>query len=644
MPPGHRTPQPALLFRTLAVIAALACLPLRAPADSSAKETTLTKAHPALTSKNVKIDFGGMAGRRIHADLDNWQLTAVDANPGMVRMFFDRDRTPRRDLMPWAGEFAGKFLTAAVLNYRITHDKRLAHTIENLIDQLKAAQGTDGYLGPHPRDQRFNGKVVNGSTVWDTWGHYHIMVGLLLWHDESGSAVALEVAKNMADCICDRFLGAKDKISSVDAVEMNQAIVHGMCLLYEHTGEKRYLRMAEEVVKDFASPGAGDYFKAALAGREFYAMPKPRWESLHAIQGLAELYYITGDSDYRKAFEHIWWSIAKGDVHNTGGFSSGEQATGNPYDPGPIETCCTVAWMALSVDMLRLTGDSVVADELELATFNAALGAQSPSGRWWTYNTPMDGTRNASTHDIAFQARPGAPELNCCSVNGPRTLGMMSQWAVLTSNDGIRVNYYGPCQAAAPTPGGGTVRLAQETGYPRDPSVRIKVSPSAAERFTIHLRIPAWSTKTQVSVNGKVRTGVKPGAYYAISREWKPGDTIETKFDFRPRFLAGEKQCEGKVSIYHGPVLLAFDPAFNSLDTDAVPTIDVGTLRLVPAHGITKPWMAFDAEVDKRTIRLTDFASSGWSGAPYRTWLPCASAKPLEFTRVNPFRTYQPEQ
>src|SRR5262249_43540905 len=155
-------------------------------------------------------------------------------------------------------------------------------------------------------------------------------------------------------------------------------------------------------------PLGGDYLRAALAGTEFFAMPKPRWESLHPIMGLAELAELTGEEQYRQAFEHIWWSIVKLDRHNTGGFSSGEQARGNPYHPGAIETCCTIAWIALSVEMLRLTASSLVADELELATLNAVAGAHSRTGRWSTYNTPMDGVRRASTQDIAFQAREGS--------------------------------------------------------------------------------------------------------------------------------------------------------------------------------------------------------------------------------------------
>jgi DUF1680 family protein len=278
-------------------------------------------------------------------------------------------------------------------------------------------------------------------------------------------------------------------------VEMNESSSHIFTLLYEETGEPRYLRLARAIENDWQAPPSGDYVRTARAGKPFHQTPKPRWESLHSVQAIAELYLITGDRKYREAFERLWWSIAEGDRHSTGGFSSGEQATGNPYDPRPIETCCTVAWMAVTLDYLRLTGNPRAADELELSTWNAVLGAQSAGGRWWTYNTPMDGERKALVHDIVFQARAGSPELNCCSVNGPRGLGMFADWAVMRASDGLALNYYGPSSITVPLASGRKVRLDQETDYPRSGRIRLTVTPEQEERFVLRLRVPGWSRR-----------------------------------------------------------------------------------------------------------------------------------------------------
>ena len=86
--------------------------------------------------------------------------------------------------------------------------------------------------------------------------------------------------------------------------------------------------------------------------------------------------------------------------------------------------------------MLKLTGNSLVADEIELTTLNANIGGQSPSGSWWTFTTPMEGIKEASAHTINFQCRAGSPELNCCSVNGPRGMVLLSEWVLLRSKEG----------------------------------------------------------------------------------------------------------------------------------------------------------------------------------------------------------------
>src|SRR5690606_28461391 len=117
---------------------------------------------------------------------------------------------------------------------------------------------------------------------------------------------AWQCALKTADYIIDSFLGSGRPVSTAGECDKNHAIAHVFALLYGYTGEERYLKMARWVVEDFEAPNAGDYYRAALAGKKFFEMNKPRWESLHPIQTLAELFFLEGDDSCREAFEKIW--------------------------------------------------------------------------------------------------------------------------------------------------------------------------------------------------------------------------------------------------------------------------------------------------------------------------------------------------
>jgi DUF1680 family protein len=601
----------------------------------------LDKVCPALEPvAGLRCAVHGPLVARVEANVRHWLLAAPEANPAMLQMFRDRDRTPGRDLVPWAGEFAGKYLASAVEGLRLTGDARLEAHLRRFVADLVATQGQDGYLGPFPRDRRMTGKGL-----WDLWGQYHVMLGLYLWAKETGDADALAACRRCADYYCTTFQVGRRRVLHAGSEEMNQSSIHIFTLLYRETGEPRYLRLARKIERDWETPPSGDYVRTALAGTPFFKTPKPRWEGLHAIQAIAELHLLTGEEKYRRAFEHIWWSILEGDRHTTGGFSSGEQATGNPYDPRPIETCCTVAWMALTLDYLRLTGDSRAADELELSTWNAVLGAQNAGGRWWTYNTPMDGERKASAHDIVFQARAGSPELNCCSVNGPRGLGMLSRWAVMTAKDGIALNFYGPSEFTVPSPTGNKVRLEQRTDYPLGGDVRLTVNPQAEERFTLRLRIPGWSRRTRVAVNGQEQAGVKPGSYLAIERVWKAGDAVTLHLDLSPWLWVGEREAAGKAAVYHGPLLLAYDPRFDVHDPGRLPVLDAKLTaadKSMPEITPQPLLLLRFPTTDGREVVLCDFASAGAAGNRYISWLPARGHKPAAFSKDSPLRALWP--
>jgi len=297
--------------------------------------------------------------------------------------------------------------------------------------------------------------------------------------------------------------------------------------------------------------------------------------------------------------------------------------------------------MALSVEMMRLTGNSLVADELELSTLNSVLGFHSPTGRWVTYNTPMDGTRKASAHDIVFQARAGSPELNCCSVNGARGLGMISDWALMRSGNGLLVNWYGPSTFTTDLTHTHHVTITQETQYPREPRARLRVESSGSAVFPISLRIPHWSKKTRVTLNGRPAPTAEPGTYLQLQHRWGT-DVIEIEFDFSFHFWKGEKECAGKASIYRGPILLTYDRRFNDMDPDAVPELDAKDLQGKLAnstHWIAPILLMEFTATDGKTLRLCDFASAGATGSLYRSWLPIKGAPAHNFSEQNPLGT-----
>jgi DUF1680 family protein len=426
---------------------------------------------------------------------------------------------------------------------------------------------------------------------------------------------------------------------------MNYSVIHAFTQLYEVTGNPQYLAMANWIVKQWEMPGAGQYMKMALAGKEMFEFPGKRWESVHDFLGMADMYLVTGDPKYRQAFTQIWFSILKGDRHNTGGFTSGEEATGNPYNKRQIETCCTVAWIDMTLAMLRMTGDSQVADELELSAFNGNLGGQNPSGNWWTYNTPMDGTREAAAHTINFQCRAGSPDLNCCSVNGPRGMGLVAEWALMRSKSGLALNYYGPSRFVAATPSGQRLSIKQTTDYPASGKDSIRIGLIKPEAFDLKLRIPAWSPETRVSINGKNLAHPQPGAYLSLHREWKNGDAINVQFDMSFHYWVGERECRGLTSIYRGPLLLAFDPVYNAFDPDAVPDLDAKALHpeLITTNRSIQPWVLIKVRaVNGGEIDLCDFATAGAYGNYYRSWLPMRGIDPISFDPSQPIWNNRP--
>jgi hypothetical protein len=187
-----------------------------------------------------------------------------------------------------------------------------------------------------------------------------------------------------------------------------------------------------------------------------------------------------------------------------------------------------------------------------------------------------------------------------------------------------------------------SVTLTQETNYPVSGRVRLRVTPSKAAEFSLRLRIPLWSKRTEVKLNGRTIPNVKSGQYLSLQREWKKGDTIQLNLDLSLHFWAGEKECEGKVSLYRGPILLTYDRRYNKLDPQEIPPLDARKMggRIVPWKDWIPPvlLMEFTAASGER-VSLCDFGSAGEAGSPYVSWLKIQNAPKVEFSRANPLRS-----
>lgn len=581
------------------------------------------------------FEFGGVVGERIKAVVDNWLIPAPTANPGMTEMFQVRDRKPVPDLVPWAGEFVGKYLISAIQMLRMSDSKELRAVVEDTIRRTIAGQDEDGYLGPFRKEERLLGH-------WDLWGHYHIILAMLMWHEETGDEAAFECAKKMGDFICKIYLNTDKRPIDAGSTEMNLAVIHGLGKLYRATNDQKYLDMMRVIEEDWKK--AGDYFRQGLAGVPFYRTPNPRWESLHDLQGLGELYRITGNEDYKTAYVNLWKSIRKYDRHNTGGFSTGEQAIGNPYTPGAIETCCTIAWSAITRDILELTGDSEAADELELSLYNSILGSLHPSGRWCTYNTPMDGKREASAHTIVFQSRAGTPELNCCSVNGPRGIGMLSDWAVMSSGeDSFDLNYLGPMKLAIPIHEDNQLFIETTTTFPSDGKVAVRatLSQPIIKPLLVSIRCPKWAKAVDYDEGGgsvTVRNEDKLHVSLILEAGITTG-TVSIEFPMDLRTLLGDGAQLGRLSLYKGPLLLAFEQADNDYDVNDLAALDFKDFVLNKFANVdANPAVVrlnFKTKSGNNAV-LRDFASAGTTGTEYATWLPVENAPPPDINLEYP--------
>ncbi|MBQ2625373.1 MAG: glycoside hydrolase family 127 protein [Kiritimatiellae bacterium] len=558
----------------------------------------------------------------------------------------------------WQTEFWGKWMHSAIPYSHYAPSDRMYNAIETGIGRILESQEPSGYIGNYPDELRC-------GEGWDVWGMKYTLMGLLHDYDNeqrggwvSRMNVPLDAAKKLCDYVIAEIgpngrRGRELWQTGNWSGYASSSILEPVVWLYRRTNEKKYLDFATYIVKGMSEPESGPRLvDLALKGVSVadrngygnkpdthggYVMKHNRWKSyemMSCYQGILdyveEKEKLDGCTEalrnLRKAAIMTADDIVKEEINLAGGCACSEAwYHGARKQHLPYlhlhETCVTTTWMRFCEKLLEVTDDPKWADQIERTFYNAYLAAMKPDGSEFAGYTPLSGNRWHGQHHCYMHT-------DCCTANGPR--GFLCFLKELCRNDGktATFNFY----ASALVKGFDMYSL-----YPRANYARI-VSHTEGP-LAMRLRIPAWSAKTVVKVNGAAQDGVKPGSYFTVSRDWKLGDIVEITFDMP----VVAHVIDHSVAFTRGPVLLARDSRF--ADGDMTEPFRRGVVadgkRMDGFSAVRTPsddiWMAFSATLpigshhenpegaNGLAVMFCDYASAGNLWQPsnyYRTWFP----------------------
>ena len=595
------------------------------------------KVHDAirpLPAGAVRLD--GFFENDIRNSIDHWNKGVV---PYAAMVDFFRNGRSQFAL----GEMWGKAVRSGCMFYRYTADPELKEILSQTVKDLLSTVRPNGSISCVPPEKQPDGP---GGDLWE---RKYVLLGLDRYYDlvEADPAV-LRAMTDQADCIIEQ-VGEPPKVPitslgwSPNHIE-SSTLLEPFMRLYNRTGEKRYLDFARYIVSTGGSEGY-DIFRQAYDNVPPHEMggPYPKaYEMMSMFEGAVEYYRVTGDEYVRRSFMNLYDNIRRNEITIVGN-GGGDQ----PYHPAVMgegwdhtaveqtnpditrmmETCVGVTWMKFCSQILRLTGDPSAVDEIEKYIYNGLLGAMKPSGDGFSYVNLFNGEK---VTNYGWGTTFGSLPVTCCNLNGPMGLAYIPFVAVMESDRGPVVNLYNAARAELSTPQGDSLSLRIETDFPLSDRVLVRVDPHAASLFTLSLRIPSWSERTVVKVNGKKVRSVEPGAYLSLERIWKPGDRVELTFDMRCRLLDAPRRSnragDSFQALVWGPIVLARDENIDP-DYDEPVRVVAGKDRVVRvkrvAPTLASTRLEFEVPTDDGPIRMTDYASvNGWEGAHICTWLP----------------------
>ncbi|MGN8056393.1 beta-L-arabinofuranosidase domain-containing protein [Pedobacter sp. 22163] len=331
--------------------------------------------------------------------------------------------------------------------------------------------------------------------------------------------------------------------------------------LYNKTGDQYLLRLVEKLKQQaypwidiYSNNGFyffGDDFQPkhmvnvaqALKFPVLYAQLQDRPSNLEALsKGIAHIMHDHGQPE---------------------GLGSGTEFLAGTSSIEGVETCTVVEWMQSLETAAKVIHDARIGDQLEKVAFNALPAQFSRDFKNHSYYTlPNQVQSIQGEHGFNQDYGSGIVSspysgFGCCRYN------MHMGWpyfvkssVVATPDKGLAVITYGPMEIETVVANNKKIKITEETNYPFEEQIRLKVGLSTSTSFPLILRIPAWSVKPSIKLNGTILKGVKAGEMFTISREWKNQDQLELNF---PMQITTQAQVNNSISVERGPIVYALE-------------------------------------------------------------------------------------
>lgn len=484
------------------------------------------------------------------------------------------------------GHIGGHYLSALSMMYAATGDTAIYHRLNYMLNELHRAQqavGT-GFIGGTPGslqlwkeikagDIRAGGFSLNGKWV-PLYNIHKTYAGLRDAYLYAHSDLARQMLIDLTDWMIDITSGLSDSQMQDMLRSEHGGLNETFADVAEITGDKKYLELArcfshkvilDPLIKD------EDRLNGMHANTQ---IPK-----VIGYKRVAEVSKDDKDWNHAAEWDHaarfFWNTVVNHRSVCIGGnsvrehFHPSDNFTSMLNDVQGPETCNTYNMLRLTKMLYQNSGDvdnsnkpdPRYVDYYERALYNHILSSQEPDKGGFVYFTPM---------------RPGhyrvysQPETSmwCCVGSGLENHTKYGEFIYAHRQDTLYVNLFIPSQLNWKEQG---VTLTQETLFPDDGKVTLRIDKASKKKLTLMIRIPGWAGSSKdyaITINGqKKKYAIRPGVstYLPIHRKWKKGDVIT----FNLPMEVSLEQIPDKKDYYaflYGPIVLAASTGTEHLD------------------------------------------------------------------------------